>query len=320
MPLLRIPTVPLRISFDKFEASVNLLVDLIEPTITCLDKKTEAGALVDLKRTMPDKKAEYTRARGVEPCSKDDQGEPDSLLTVTRPDPRYSILTIREDSWLEGPKSWKVTLMGWGQTYSHTLADPFQTIDESELKWYVESFALQNPFDIARAGKVESQLREYAIHFVASIETAIAKLSDGLGSCDVPGTISALCLQILSAKEESKFNKIPWELLEDMSLWAVFKVPILVCRQIKTTQNSLQEAKKERINILFVSARPSYEKDEPYLIISKPVFEMAEGLETVQIDFLRPATWMNFKKLLTKREGYFDIVHFDVHGGISSGV
>ena len=273
---------------------------------------------------MPDQKAGYTRAGDVEPRSKDDEGEQElkagSQFTVTRPDRRYSISTIREDSWLEGPKSWKVTIMGWGKTYSHTIADPFQTIDASELEWYVESFALQDPFDIARAGKVKSQLREYATHLVASIEIAVAELSDGLGSCDVPGTISALCLQILSANAESKFNKVPWELLEDMSLWSVFKVPILVCRQIKTTQNSLPRAKKERINILFVSARPSYERDEPYRVISKPVFEMSEGLESVQVHFLRPATWKGFNKLLTEREGYFDIVHFDVHGGISSGV
>ena len=273
---------------------------------------------------MPDKNAEYTRGRGVEPCSKDIQGEqkmePDSLLAMTRPDPSYSILTIREDSWLEDPNSWGVTLIGWGQTYRFTLADPFQTIDESELTWYVERFALRNPFDIARAGKVQSQLREYAIHFVAIIETAIAKVSEGFGSCDVLGTISALCLQILSAKAESKFNKIPWELLEDMSLWANFKVPILICRQINTPQKSLQVAKKERINILFVSARPSYEIDVPYRVISKPVFEMAEGLETVQVDFLRPATWKKFQKLLDEREGYFDAVHFDLHGKIESGV
>jgi hypothetical protein len=240
--------------------------------------------------------------------------ESDTLTTMT------CNVHICEDSWLEGTKHWKVTLMVWGQTFSHTLADPFQTIDESELKWYVESFALRNPFDVERAGKVESQLREYAIGFVAGIESAIAELSDGLDSCDVPGTISALCLQIMSANAESKFNKIPWELLEDMSLWAVFNVPILVCRQIKTTQNSLHEAKKERINVLFVSARPSYEKDEPYRIISKPVFEMAEGPETVQIHFLRPATWMGFQQLLAEKKGYFDVVHFDVHGGIHSGV
>ena len=296
----------------------------MEPTIACIDEKTEAGALVDLKRTMPDKEAEYNGARGIEPCSEyrseEQNMEPDSLLTVNRPNPRYSILTIREDSWLESAKSWKVTLIGLGQTYSHTVADPFQTIEESELKWYVESFALKDPFDIVRAGKVESQLREYARDEVDSIETAIAKLSDGLGSSDVLGTISALCLQIQSIKEESKFNKIPWELFEDMSLWAVFKIPILVYRQIKTTQNSLQGTKKERLNILFVSARPLYEKDEPYRIISKPVFEMAEGLENVQVDFLRPATWMNFKKLLTERKEHYHVVHFDLHGGISSGV
>jgi hypothetical protein len=56
------------LSLEELEESVNLLVDLTEPIMACLDFASKEGPLVELKRSLQSKEAEYAGARVGDPA------------------------------------------------------------------------------------------------------------------------------------------------------------------------------------------------------------------------------------------------------------
>ena len=97
-------------------------------------------------------------------------------------------------------------------------------------------------------------------------------------------------------------------------------------RKNQTPQNKkITLRQSPTINILVVNARPAGKHDIGYRTISRP---MVEALRTtgvpVQVDILRPGTYealCNHLRESTSKhggQGYYHVVHFDVHGGVLS--
>ncbi|GBL11509.1 photosystem I assembly protein Ycf3 [Microcystis aeruginosa Sj] len=72
------------------------------------------------------------------------------------------------------------------------------------------------------------------------------------------------------------------------------------------------------INLLVVIARPNEESDVNYRTISRPLVELVNSSEIpVKIDILRPGTYESLTRHLDEKgEGYYHVIHFDVHGGL----
>jgi hypothetical protein len=80
---------------------------------------------------------------------------------------------------------------------------------------------------------------------------------------------------------------------------------------------SLRETKAENaFNILVVSARPQLDHDIPHRFVSSIIVQVAQAAgERVRVELVRPGIFEAFEKHIDSRPpGFFDIVHFDLHG------
>ena len=76
------------------------------------------------------------------------------------------------------------------------------------------------------------------------------------------------------------------------------------------------------INLLIVTARPSGAHDVGYRTISRPLVEaLRQTSIPIQIEILRPGTYKALENHLSNitakhGEGYYHVIHFDVHGAV----
>jgi tetratricopeptide (TPR) repeat protein len=72
------------------------------------------------------------------------------------------------------------------------------------------------------------------------------------------------------------------------------------------------------LNLLIVTARPNEEKDVGYRTISRPMVEaIRDGALRVNVEIARPGTYEAFvRHVEAKPEGFYHVVHFDLHGGL----
>ena len=77
--------------------------------------------------------------------------------------------------------------------------------------------------------------------------------------------------------------------------------------------------------VLLITSRPREDKDIPYRFVSLPVIRILETLRgergiDIKVGITRPGTWKAVQKHLELRgPGYFNLVHFDVHGCVEHG-
>jgi len=73
---------------------------------------------------------------------------------------------------------------------------------------------------------------------------------------------------------------------------------------------------QESIHILYVIPRPYGENDVSYNVLAGSLVEyISENNLPVTVDILRPPTFDQLRKVLYDRPGYYQMVHFDGHGG-----
>ena len=72
------------------------------------------------------------------------------------------------------------------------------------------------------------------------------------------------------------------------------------------------------INLLIVTSRPRGRNDVGYRTISRPLVELLRNSRMpVKVHILRPATYESLEKHLDEvGEGFYHVVHFDVHGAL----
>jgi hypothetical protein len=188
-----------------------------------------------------------------------------------------------------------------------------------EIRWYLEDFALRSPLETKRADRVKHSLRGVGRALVYSIEWA-----------SIVGPEERKESLLLSIQEQPcGFAPVVWELLEDSELWDdPFKGGVFVSRCIQKsegtptaiTHEKRPETASRSLNILIVAARPRREQDIPHRIVSKLLYDkirrQSDQLTSpTYLKILRPPTWEEFnRELEAKGLGFYDIVHFDVHG------
>jgi hypothetical protein len=256
----------------------------------------------------------------------------EDLAPTLQSPPDLHQITIRA----EGPvisahtRQWKVfvTNQGTGRNSAlFTLQDPFNEDEYQQVRWYVEEFAIGDPFAQARAETVtQSQLR-YGKQLVSAIRPFINEVL-GIQPEDASAcSWIAIHLRVHGNGTESSLHSLLWEIMERIECCnppTFFTITRIVERDPNDLWSILpgrQPSNSEHFRILYVSARPGLENDISYRAISRHIWELLKRTDgqrpRISLDFVRPGTWTKFCSVLKDRKGHYDLVHFDMHGTIS---
>jgi tetratricopeptide (TPR) repeat protein len=196
------------------------------------------------------------------------------------------------------------------------FVSPLSEEDLAELRWYLESYTASYTADIddGRAQRLKDQLKNWGEALYRSVfqGDTIERFIDfrNLRESGRVVTVQASHPVLLS---------LPWELLHTPQGGYLFneKPRISIRRNLaKTGGRSLQKIKpKDRLRLLFVVSRPAGAGFLDPRLEPKAVMEAlaSEGIDRVDVEFLRPATLQKLCDRL-EREPAIDILHFDGHG------
>jgi tetratricopeptide (TPR) repeat protein len=128
-------------------------------------------------------------------------------------------------------------------------------------------------------------------------------------------------LQIKIASDNPDILAWPWEALEspdDGSLALDCSIERQLCDDLGDANKLADVLPKDKLNILYIVARPYGENDVGFQTLIRPLvdFAYAEGKSwPVHIDLLRPPTLDQLREVLAEKPNFYHIVHFDGHGG-----
>ena len=186
-----------------------------------------------------------------------------------------------------------------------------------EVRWYLEEFAVVSPLETTRADRVKQSLKEVGRALVKSIDWALVVGPEGRNES----------LLVSVQEQPCDFAPVVWEFLEDSELWDdPFEGGVFVSRRVPKPagwtpmKTAATQAGSPSLNILVVASRPDEEQDIPHRIVSKILHDkirrqVNELALPSYLKILRPPTWEDFnRELEAKGAGFYDIVHFDLHG------
>lgn len=179
--------------------------------------------------------------------------------------------------------------------------------DHRILRWYFEDYVEKDPFQASKAEEAKVMIDVYGQRLVQALQCS---------RLDIKG--KDIRFDIMAGDMDDIF----WETLEQMSHWPSSFAPttVLVTRRVDCaipTALALQEpARQKCINILVVISRPQMDRDIPHRFVSSTIIHIAELAKgRARVEIVRPGTFEAFVQHLDScPKGYFDIVHFDMHG------
>jgi len=194
---------------------------------------------------------------------------------------------------------------------------PHNILLQNGLQWYLEKY-LELPVDAfqTRAESIQETLRSWGKEaFKALFDSGSARdwyqqgRREGLASMDI---------KIVS--DDPAVLAWPWEALEsetDGCLALQCHMERQLCK-IADARSPTDTLPKDRLNILYIIARPYGEDDVGFQTLAKPLIDFAFARNEswpVRIDLLRPPTFDQLRAVLREKQGFYHIVHFDGHGG-----
>ena len=231
-------------------------------------------------------------------------------------------ITIRERTSL-GPQGENASVsFDNGPLYDIAISDPFSEQQERQLEWYFEEHLLFPFKDQVKAEHCAKSIAEYGEILFKQVFRANDDIYVEYRDCTRNG-LTNVQIEIVG---EPFFHRWHWESLKDPKSDRPLVLQATFIRKNQRPQNTkIVLRQSTTINILIVVARPSGKRDVGYRTISRP---MVEALRTanvpVQIDILRPGTYKALYDHLREsthrhgEEGYYHVVHFDLHGALLS--
>jgi len=224
------------------------------------------------------------------------------------------VLTIREEGMNDGGFTASLNFDS-GNSYPITVTDPFTNQEEKQLEWYFEEWLVFPTLDRDKAQKAANSVQNYGENLFKQVfQTNLNAYGEYR---DLQKQLSQL--QIIIESQSPEFQALHWEALKDPDLPRPFSIDCIISRQRRgATVVPVQMATYPTINLLVVIARPNEESDVNYRTISRPLVELVNSSEIpVKIDILRPGTYESLTRHLDEKgEGYYHVIHFDVHGGL----
>ncbi|KAH8588172.1 hypothetical protein B0O99DRAFT_601071 [Bisporella sp. PMI_857] len=232
----------------------------------------------------------------------------------------------------------KITVDDNPEPIERTFNDPCSKKDHDSCLLYLNEMLNEGRYDSAIAESTDTMINEYGKELFRQL--GIRQFSRKLTRANVIIEIREADLQ---QDTRNTIHQIRWEQLEDQDLWPRVKARRISVRRVTSQTNATNgpaaatgetsyQKEEGRVNILLVIAR-SFEKNngqyydiDPGITMSailriKRALEDNKSPHSIVLEVVRPGTFDAFKKHLKARpKGYFDIVHFDVHGRVTSEV
>jgi tetratricopeptide (TPR) repeat protein len=203
-----------------------------------------------------------------------------------------------------------------GSEFAITVCDPFgQDGRERELEWYFEEW-IRFPFsDTTIADRAAASVKAYGVALFEQVFGGDRRAF--VAYREVAGNLSEVEFVI---QGDPGFQALHWEAMWDGEMPRPLSVDAVMVRQRRVRNGIAKVVRQDStvLNLLVVTARPDEEKDVGYRTISRPLVEAIEQAKLpVNVEFVRPGTYEAFVKLLEERgEGFYHLVHFDMHGGL----
>lgn len=219
-------------------------------------------------------------------------------------------------------RQWRaeVIKIGTDERYPIEIRDPWEASEESGLEWYLQDYPRLPLLKRSDAAFVSKRLKEYG-----------RNLADQLKACPfLRGYSGELILSILAQTGVCPLQRLHWELLEDAQFWGEshrFR-KITVLRSVYASNPDAPfmgaSGKKgsQKHRILFVVTRRTADgkaiDNIDSTLVTQPAFaQIKKKKYLAEGEILRPPTWKAFEELLMSRPmGYYDVVHFDMHGHV----
>ncbi|MCJ1399719.1 hypothetical protein MMC11_002921 [Xylographa trunciseda] len=179
------------------------------------------------------------------------------------------VLSAENKSTTRPKRSWAVHLANrkTGQkSQTFHLEDPFLQEEYEELRWYVEDFAVVDPYAVGRAAKASKSKAAYGTALVASLREHVNEVL-GIPQNPQDSHEQAVHLLVRGDGTASSIHALLWEILEGIECdkpamhFTVSRICDVI-GQASVTQPDNHD--KEYFNILYISARPGFGDDISY--------------------------------------------------------
>jgi hypothetical protein len=236
---------------------------------------------------------------------------------------------------LPGKRAWSVTVqINDNEAFEiNPLCDPFHEDEYEIFQWYLED-SWDEKFKKAEGSDDHKCVVEAQSKALAKIHRYGKELFEGLGLKDYVFTGQTREIFIENRDTNESIDYLVWEQLSDPILWPNPPKYVSITRIANPSvpRNLSNDCLKPFI-ILLVVAR-SFQKDKSdveYLAdkndaspaqVQAPLMQIISQLRAIrkayrlELEIVRPGSWEEFKNHLEESgPGYFDLIHFDLHGG-----
>ncbi|EWY79350.1 hypothetical protein FOYG_17485 [Fusarium oxysporum NRRL 32931] len=231
----------------------------------------------------------------------------------------------QETSWLLTLEcEWEATFFGHRISRQPVrLVTPLSLDDETAIRWYLDEFSCTSPFQLGKAKEASQRIASFAQLVSSLFIKHNSTLQRALHRAP------SIFIEPRFSSSNSSLAGFPWEALEDVDNWhgAIRPgTPICVVRSTlgldphdgPSMPRTICPSAFRCRNVLLISSRSLDSRDILPDLLTLPLVGLVESLPVdrrPRLHFARPATWSNVCALIKAHEpGFFDIVHFDVHG------
>ncbi len=205
---------------------------------------------------------------------------------------------------------------------------------QANLQWYFERYPIRESFANSRANVTQDELRQLGESLLENIFTADV-LPPQVAESSLIVEIHDSLLQDEAGKSPW-FGQIPWEILEDSVTWSILdeatsfkprschvvrvhESPETVQRQATASKMSPAEKHEVGQHVIAVTARP-FSRDIPHRLITRSILNAVDMVNSsrelkASLQIVRPGTFDALESSLKEHpNGYYDILHLDMHG------
>jgi tetratricopeptide (TPR) repeat protein len=220
------------------------------------------------------------------------------------------VITIAQKTTLDN--AFEAVLTIGGSEFEVRVSDPFwRDGREKQLEWYFEEWIRFTFTGTVAATSAAASVKDYG---VALFEQVFGDRANAAYR-QVVGKLSELEILI---EGDPEFQSLHWEAMWDKEMSRPLAVDCVMVRQRAVRGNVpiIERKASETLNLLVLTARPGEDKDVGYRTISRLLVEgIGNAHVPVNVELVRPGTYEAFvKQLASKPEGYYHVVHFDMHG------
>ena len=221
------------------------------------------------------------------------------------------VITIAQKTTLDN--AFEAVLTIAGAEFEIRVSDPFLGDGrEKDLEWYFEDWIYFPPMDTTIAARAAKSVKDYGCSLFKQV-FGDPKAYEVYQS--VAGNLSDVEIVI---QGDPGFQALHWEAMWDKDSPRPMAIDAVIVRQrrVKGGRAAVVRQHLPELNLLVVTARPGEEDDIGYRTISRPLVEAIELAQLpVNVEFVRPGTYEAFvRQLESKGEGFYHLVHFDMHG------